>query len=181
MSELASKGQLRMSFLRWALVTVPVVVLLGTLMGRLSNSGFDNGWFRALAKPDWFPPSWAFPAAWTPLYIMLGLALAMVLNARGARGRGVAIALFVLQLLINYAWTSLFFGAHQVTAALMLIVVNLMLAIITTFAFARVRKAAAWLMVPYVAWLSFATLLTYEMDRLNPNAEIESGATRIAL
>ena len=181
MSELASKGQLRMSFLRWALVTVPVIVFLGSLMGQVSNSGDENGWFRALAKPDWFPPSWAFPVAWTILYVMLGLALAMLLNARSARGRGLAIAAFVLQLIVNYAWTPLFFGAHQVTAALALIIVNLALAVAATFAIARVRKAAAWLMVPYMAWLCFATLLTFEMNRLNPDAETEAGGTRVTL
>lgn len=170
-----------MSFLRWALVTVPVVVFLGSLMGQLSNSGFGNSWFRALERPDWFPPGWLFGVTWTVLYVMLGLALAMLLNARSARGRGVALALFALQLVVNYAWTPLFFGAHQVTAALALIVVNLLLAIAATFAMARVRKAAAWLMVPYMAWLSFATFLNYEMDRLNPDAETQSAEARIAL
>ena len=170
MGELASRSQLRMSLLRWSLVTVPAVVLLGSLAGRVSNSGFDNAWFRALARPDWFPPGWAFGAVWTVLYVMLGIALAMILNARGARGRGLAIGLFVVQLLLNYAWTPVFFGAHQIGAALLLIVVNLGLAVATTFALARIRKAAAWLMVPYMGWLFFATLLTSEMYRLNPDA-----------
>lgn len=181
--ELASRNQLHMSLLRWSLITVPAVVLVGSLMGRLSNSGFDNAWFRSLARPDWFPPGWVFGTVWTILYAMLGFALALILNARGAPGRGLAIGLFMLQLGINFAWSPLFFGAHQVTAALFLIAVNLALAIATAFAVARVRKAAAWLMVPYMAWLSFALLLNYEMDRLNPDAETrqESGATTITL
>lgn len=172
-----------MSLVRWALVTVPVVVFLGSMAGQLSNSGFDNAWFRALERPTWFPPGWAFGLVWTILYAMLGFALAIILNARGARGRGAAIALFAVQLIVNYAWTPLFFGAHQVTAGLGLIVANLLLAIATTFALARVRKTAAWLMVPYMAWLSFATLLNYEMHRLNPDAErLEvGGETRVPL
>ena len=90
MSAIASRAQLRMSFLRYALVTVPLVLLLGLLSGRIANSGYGNPWFDALAKPEAMPPGWAFGAAWTTLYILLGLALALVLHARGARGRGKA-------------------------------------------------------------------------------------------
>ena len=96
MSGIASKGQLRMSFLRWAAVTVPLVLLLGFLSGRSVPAGDENGWYRALAKPALTPPGWAFPVAWTIIYVCLGLAVAMVLNARGSRGRGAAVALFAL-------------------------------------------------------------------------------------
>jgi len=170
-SQLASMGQLRMSFVRWALVTVPAILFLGLLVGRLSNSGFGNPWFDALAKPAWFPPGWVFGAVWTILYVLLGIAMAQILHARGARGRAGAIALFSLQLLLNLAWTPLFFAAHQVTAALWLIVVILAFAIATAGSFARIRKSAALLMLPYLAWLGFATVLAWEMDRLNPDGE----------
>src|ERR671933_291412 len=99
MTAIASRGQLRMSFLRYALVTVPAVLLLGTLSGILSNSGYGNGWFDALVKPGFMPPAWAFPVAWTILYVCLGLALALILHARGAHGRRVAIGIFLAQLL----------------------------------------------------------------------------------
>ncbi len=184
MGELASKQQLRMSFIRWALVTVPAVVFFGFLMGRISNSGFGNSWFDALAKPGWFPPTWAFGTVWTVLYIMLGVAIAMILDARSAPGRTRAIGLFVTQLLVNYSWSPIFFAAHQVSLALFVILANLALAIATTFAFGQVRKAAAWLMVPYMAWLCIAAALNYEMDRLNPDAESAvppSASTTIAL
>lgn len=171
MGELASREQLRMSFLRWALVTVPLVVFLGFLMGRLSNSGFGNPWFDALQRPDWFPPGWLFGAAWTVLYALLGVAIAMIIDARGAPGRGRAIGFFVVQLLLNYSWSPIFFAAHQITLALFVILANLALAITATFAFGGIRKTAAWLMVPYLAWLCFAAILNYEMDRLNPDAE----------
>ena len=104
MSGIASRSQLRMSFLRHALVTVPLVLLLGTISGRIANSGYGNAWFDALNKPDFMPPGWAFGAAWTILYVFLGLVLAMLLHARGARRRGVAIALFLVQLACNYLW-----------------------------------------------------------------------------
>ena len=87
MTGLASRGQLRMSLLRYALVTIPFVLLLGTVSGRIGNAGEGNPWFAALAKPDFMPPGWLFGAAWTILYILLGLALAMLLHARGAHWR----------------------------------------------------------------------------------------------
>lgn len=184
MGQLASRGQLRMSYMRWALVTVPAILFLGFLMGRLSNSGFGNPWFVALAKPGWFPPGWVFGAAWSALYVLLGIAIAMILNARGARGRAGAIALFVAQLMLNLAWTPVFFAAHQVTLALWMIAVILGLAIATTVSFFRIRRAATWLMLPYLAWLGFATVLAWEMDRLNPDAERlvpQSARTQILL
>jgi tryptophan-rich sensory protein len=160
-----------MSFARWALVCVPLIVLLGFLSGRSVPSGNDNAWYQALVKPALTPPGWVFPVAWTALYIMLGLALATILNARGARGRTLAVVLFVLQLALNLAWTPLFFGAHRVGAALLVIVVMLALAIATTVSFGRIRKAAAWLMLPYLVWLSFAAGLNWRIGQLNPDAE----------
>lgn len=171
MSELASPGQLRWSFLRWALVCVPAILLFGILSGRLSNSGYGNPWFDALAKPAIMPPGWAFGAAWTILYILMGLALAIILNARGARGRGTAIALFAGQFVLNLAWSPLFFAAHKITPAFWVIVALLVLAALTTAAFARIRRVAALLMLPYLAWLGFAATLNYQFIALNPDAE----------
>lgn len=171
MGGIASLGQLRWSFARWALVCVPAIVLLGFLSGRAVPSGSENRWYVALAKPALTPPGWVFPVAWTTLYILMGLALALVLNARGARGRGLGIALFVAQFLLNLAWTPLFFGAHLVGAALIVIVAMLVLAIAATVRFAGIRRLAAWLMVPYLVWISFAGVLTWRIGQLNPNAE----------
>lgn len=169
--EIASKGQLRLAFLRWAIVTVPLVLLLGFASGRVVPSGDENLWYQMLQKPAETPPGWVFPVAWTTLYVLMGLALAMIVNARRAAWRGLALGLFAVQLAANLAWSPLFFGAHQVSWALALIVAIFLLALATTIVFGRVRKAAAWLMVPYLVWLSFATILNYKIDRLNPNAE----------
>lgn len=171
MGAIASKGQLRMAFLRWAVVTVPLVLLLGFASGRSVPAGSDNSWYMALAKPALTPPGWVFPVAWTTLYILMGLALAMILHARGARGRGVAIGLFVAQFALNLSWTPLFFGAHRVSLALIVLIAILALAIATTVAFARIRRGAAWLMLPYLVWLSFAGVLNWRIGQLNPDAE----------
>lgn len=171
MGQIASKEQLRMSFVRWALVTVPAVLFLGFLSGQMSNSGYENRWFNALSKPDIIPPGWVFGVVWSTLYIMMGVALAMILYARGARGRGLALGLFFTQLVLNLIWSPMFFAAHQVSLAFWLILAILLLTIATTFAFAPIRKAAAWLLVPYMVWLSFASILNYKIDVMNPDAE----------
>jgi tryptophan-rich sensory protein len=171
MSEIATPDQLRMSYWRWAMVTVPAIVLIGSLSGLLSNSGYGNRWFAALNLPTITPPGWVFAVVWPLLYIGLGLSLAMVLHARGAKGRGFALLLFFVQLAANFAWSPLFFGAHQVTTALYLIIFILMVTVATAFAFAPIRKAAAWLLVPYMAWLLFAAILNFQIDQRNPDAE----------
>lgn len=184
MTELASRSQLWGSFLRWALVTVPATLLLGSLSGRLSGSGYGNPWFDALAKPTIMPPGWVFGVVWTLLYIAMGLALAMILNARGARGRGLAIALFVAQFALNLIWSPVFFALHQVTLAFWLIVPMFASGVAAALAFGRIRAVAAWLLVPYLGWLCFAAFLTHQIDRLNPDAEtlVRGGAkAQIAL
>jgi tryptophan-rich sensory protein len=171
MSQLASPGQLRMSLLRWALFVVPLVMFLGFLSGTVSGSAEENGWYQLLRKPDAQPPGWVFPVAWTTLYFMTGLAFAIVVNARSAPQRMLGIGLFLLQFVLNLSWSPLFFGQHQVSTAFYVIVAMFLAALATTLVFGRIRKAAAWLMVPYLAWLSFAAILNYQIDQLNPDAE----------
>ncbi|WP_300398184.1 TspO/MBR family protein [uncultured Sphingobium sp.] len=171
MNGIASRGQLRLSYLRWALVTVPAIVFLGFLSGQLPNSGYGNRWFAALDKPALMPPGWAFGVAWTILYVLMALAFAIVLHARGAQARGVAVGLFLLQLVMNLAWSPLFFRMHQVDAALILIVALIVAVGLAIRYFWRIRRLAGILMLPYLAWLCFAAVLNYEIGRLNPDAE----------
>jgi translocator protein len=170
MAGIASKSQLRMSFLRYALFTVPAVLLLGSLSGALSGSGADNQWYQALAKSPLNPPGWVFGVVWPILYVLLGLSLAMLLHAKGAKQRGRALALFVLQLLLNFAWSPVFFAAHDIRLAMIVIVVMLGLAAAAGGQFFRLRPLAGALMTPYLAWLCFAAALTAAIDRLNPGA-----------
>lgn len=170
MTGIASFAQLRMSFLRWALVIVPLVMLLGFLSGQISGSGEGNGWYQAMEKPSFLPPGAVFGIVWSLLYLLMGLALSLVLHARGAALRTAAVLLFSVQFALNLFWSPLFFGLHQVFAAFWLIVLIFLFAAATTYAFARVRKAAAWLMLPYLGWLLFAGLLNYEFHLLNPDA-----------
>lgn len=171
MTGIASRSQLRMSFLRIALFTVPLILLLGMLSAWISGSGYENPWFDALAKPSYMPPGGTFAAAWTILYILIGTALAIILFAKGAAGRGRAVALFAGQFALALVWSPLFFAAHQVGPAFWLLLAILTAAAITTVLFARIRKAAGLLMLPYLAWMCFAAVLNHDIDRLNPEAE----------
>jgi len=170
MRGIASKAQLRMSFLRYALVAVPLVLLLGIVSGRASNSGYSNAWFAALDKPALMPPGWAFGAAWTVLYVLLGLVLAMILHARGSRGRKLVLSLFLAQLLINFAWSPVFFALHQPLPALAMVLAMIGLSAAAAVLMWWIRKAATLLMLPYLAWLCFAALLTFQIVGLNPDA-----------
>ncbi|MET0307222.1 MAG: TspO/MBR family protein [Sphingomonas sp.] len=170
MSEIASKGQLRLAYLRWAIFTVPLILLLGFLSASLAPSGDKNLWYARLAKPDAMPPGWAFPVAWSILYVLMGLALAMVINARGSRMRMPAIVLFVLQMAANLVWSPIFFGMHQVVSALVVLGLLFGLALVTAYLFAQVRRGAALLMLPYLAWICYAGFLLYQIHTLNPDA-----------
>ena len=171
MNEIASSLQLRMSFLRWALFIVPLVVLLGFMSGQFAGSGDENRWFQMLIKPDAQPAGWVFGLAWTVLYVLMGLSLSLIVCARGAKLRAAAIVAFIVQFALNLFWSPFFFGMHQVTYGFYLIVVIFIAAFVTTLIFGRIRTLAAWLMVPYLAWLCFACILNKQIDALNPDAE----------
>jgi benzodiazapine receptor len=180
MTGLASKSQLRMSFLRYALFTVPAILLCGTLSGSLSGSGGGNAWFAALAKPAAMPPGWVFGVAWTILYILLGLSLAMLLHARGAEARPRALSLFALQLALNFAWPPVFFALHQIGPALSIIAAMIVGTVALIVVIWRLRIVAALLLYPYLGWLMFASVLNYQILQLNPNSQtLEPGATTL--
>lgn len=170
MTELASPGQLRAAFLRWALFIVPGIMFLGFFAGRLGGSGAGNPWFMDLVKPSLYPPPATFGIVWSILYLVMGVALTLIVTARGAPGRGPAIGLFVLQLVLGLAWSPLFFGMHMIAAALGLLVAIDLAAVATIVAFRKVRPIAAWLLLPHLAWVLFATVLNWQFLVANPGA-----------
>lgn len=169
MGEMASPGQLRTSFLRWALVTVPAILLLGLLSARIGDSGYGNLWFDRLIKPAIMPPGWVFPFAWSILYIMMGFALAIILNARGAKRRGIAIFLFLVQFALNLAWSPVFFAMHRIMLAFGLIIGIFLWATAAALLFWKIRRSAGLLLLPYLLWLIFAGVLNWQVHLLNPN------------
>ena len=180
MTGLASRGQLRASFLRWALLIVSAVLLLGFGSGMLAQSGPGNVWFDSLAKPSLYPPPATFGIVWSALYLMMGIALTVVVAARGAPGRGIAIMVFLAQLALNLAWSPLFFAAHRISAALILIGVLDIAVLATVVLFWRIRRGAGLLLLPYLAWALFATALNWQFLVANPDADGRAGGSNAA-
>jgi tryptophan-rich sensory protein len=137
---------------------------LAAAMGILFKPGT---WYEQLKKPSWRPPNWLFAPVWTLLYLMIAFAGWLVWHAAGFHGAGLALSLYAIQLLLNAAWTPVFFGLHRLDLGFVVIAL-LWIAIATTIAaFAPLSAAAAWLMVPYLAWVSFASLLNFAVWQLN--------------
>jgi benzodiazapine receptor len=172
MNLLASKAQLRASFLRWSLFCVPLILLIGFLGGQLGSP--NTLWFQSLTKPAIFPPPAAFGIVWTVLFTMIGFSLASVLSAWGAYGRGLAVALFVPHFLITTAWTLVFFGMKNMQGGLIVLGLGVVTLLPVIFAFWRVRKIAAYLLLPYFAWVCFATALNYQFIVENPDGGVSS-------
>ena len=157
---------------RIALISVPAIVLLGSLSGYVSNSGFGNDWFDALEKPSFMPPGWAFGVVWPILYACLGIAVAMIHSLPASDAKRKALALFYIQLALNFAWSPVFFAAHDMRAAVVIIIMMLAIAAGAAGQFFRLRAAAGYLMVPYLAWLVFATSLNTAILNLNPDRNV---------
>jgi tryptophan-rich sensory protein len=156
---------------RVALVTVPLIVIAGSAIGLLSNSGTENGWYAPLAKPSFQPPGWAFGVVWTLLYAMMGIALALIVSAAPSPRRSAALWLFAVQLVLNFGWSPVFFGNGMIDAGLLILFAMNVLVTMTIIAFWQIRPLAGALLIPYLAWLCIATALNHETGRLNPGAD----------
>ncbi len=167
MSFLASKEQLRASLMRWSLFLIPLIFLLGYLSGQLGDA--NSAWFRGLEKPSLFPPPYLFGIVWSVLYVMIGFSVALIASAWGAYGRGMALGLFAFHFIFNLAWTPVFFGSQSIVGGLVvlgLVVVTLIPVILVFF---QVRRIAGILLVPYLAWVLFASVLNYQFWAANPD------------
>lgn len=137
-----------------------VLVFAVAALGGTSTSGSLRDWYDDLDKAPWNPPSWVFGPAWTALYIAMAVAAWLVARTGlGQREVQLALTLYAAQLVLNLAWSALFFGARAPGWALVDIVALVVLVVATTIAFWRIETAAGWLLVPYLAWLAFATSL----------------------
>jgi translocator protein len=144
---------------------VASTALAGTLGAIASVDARE--FYAALERPRWAPPGRVFGPVWTVLYALMAVAAWLVWRERGwARARG-ALGLFVLQLALNALWSWLFFAWHRGGLAFADVLALLAVLVATVVAFARIRALAAWLLVPYVAWVSFAAALNFAVWRLN--------------
>ena len=127
----------------------------------------DTAWYSALAKPSFQPPGWLFGPVWTLLYSMMGVAIYRVFQRRDQPGGRRAMTLFAVQLVLNGVWTPVFFGAGAITLALGVLLALWVALALTIRSFAAIDRVAAWLLAPYLLWVSFATVLNAAIVSLN--------------
>jgi tryptophan-rich sensory protein len=151
-----------------ALVAFVALALIAGWIGSLATAPNIPTWYAGLVKPSFNPPNAVFPVVWTVLYIVMGFAAWLVWRtpADKASRRTALIAWFV-QLALNVLWSFAFFGAHSPLAGLIVIVALLIAIVVTILAFRRVDGLAALLLVPYLAWVGFATILNAAIFSLN--------------
>ena len=132
-----------------------------------SIGSVPNEWYAALNKPSWNPPPWVFGPAWTLLYSLMAVAAWMVWKRGGFAAQRGALSFYLVQLVLNAAWTPIFFGMRRMDIALVVIVTLWVAIALTLRSFWRVRKLAGDLLIPYLAWVSFASFLNFTLWRLN--------------
>ncbi|MEJ0099822.1 MAG: TspO/MBR family protein [Pseudomonadota bacterium] len=127
-----------------------------------------GSFYGALVRPAWAPPAWLFGPVWSVLYFLMGVAAWLVWRAHGFRTHRGALVLFIAQLAANALWTWIFFSWHQGAVACVEILLLWVLIVATVVSFRRRNALAGLLLVPYLAWVTFAAALTFSVWRLNP-------------
>jgi benzodiazapine receptor len=150
-----------------AIVSIVIALAVGAV-GGLATASSVTTWYAGLAKPWFNPPNAVFGPVWTILYVLMALAAWLVWRARPAAGRRrMSLVLYAVQLILNLAWSLIFFGLCQPGLALVEVVGLLAAVLATAAAFWRIDRRAGLLMVPYAAWVAFASVLNFGIWRLN--------------
>lgn len=153
----------------WFVLVLFVMICLGTAgLGAAWTNLSVGDWYATLNKPSWNPPNWVFGPVWTTLYLMMAIAAWLVWRSKGLADAWLPLLLFGVQLILNTAWSALFFGMRNPGIAFADIVLLWFAILATIIAFRRESNLAALLLVPYLAWVSFATALNWSIWRLNP-------------
>lgn len=147
------------------IVSVAVCELAG-IVGSVFTVSSIPTWYAGLAKPALNPPAWVFGPVWTILYFLMGVSLWLIWKS-GAKEKTRAIWLFIVQLALNAVWSPVFFGAQSIGGALATIVLLWAAIVLTILIFKKISKPAAWLLFPYILWVSFAAYLNFAIWMLN--------------
>ena len=139
-------------------------------MGGWWTAGELTGWYRSMARPEIAPPNWLLGPVWTLLYALIAIAAWLVWISPDSPSRTWGLVLFLEQLTLNLAWSRIFFRQHAIGIALMGIIALWASIGATTFVFSQISLAAAWLLAPYWAWVTFATILNAAFWRLNQSS-----------
>ena len=149
------------------IIAIAIPIAIGATAGLFTVTGVGS-WYQTINKPSWNPPGWVFAPVWTTLYVMMGVSLYLVWKSGVSNNlKRTAIGLCAFQLVLNFFWSLIFFDQQQPGWALVEIIVMWFFILFTIFAFAKVNKTAAWLLVPYISWVSFATILNYTIWKMN--------------
>ncbi len=149
-------------------ISILIPLLIGGSAGFFTTSGV-KGWYALANKPSFNPPNWIFAPVWTALYILMGIALYLVWKSTNTTlaVKQTALILFVVQLTLNFFWSILFFK-FQLTGWAFVEIIAMWVAILFTIPwFGKISSTAAWLLVPYICWVSFASVLNYSIWKLN--------------
>jgi len=146
-------------------VSAIICLTLGTLSGFSTIDAITN-WYQFLIKPSFNPPNWIFGPVWTLLYLMMGISLGIIWYST-LEGHKKAMQLFAVQFVLNLGWSFLFFNLHMLGTAYIEIIAMLIAIIFTIFAFYKVNKTAAYLLIPYLCWVTFASFLNLSIWVLN--------------
>ena len=148
-------------------ISILIPLLVGGIATFFTTSGV-NGWYAMANKPSFNPPNWLFAPVWTALYIMMGVALFLVWKSEAGKAiKQTAFILFAVQLLLNFLWSFIFFYAKQPGWAFVDIIAMWIAILLTIIWFAKISSTASWLLVPYIFWVSFASLLNFYIWRHN--------------
>ena len=142
-----------------------IVVSMGA--GLVGSRFMPGEWYASLAKPDWNPPSNVFGPVWTTLYLLMGISAWLVWRKVGFSGATSVLGLFLVQLVLNSLWSYLFFGIHQPGLALIEIVILWSVILVITIGFWRISVTAGIMLLPYLCWVGFASVLNLQLWRLN--------------
>jgi translocator protein len=149
-------------------ISILIPLLVGGISGYFTSSGVE-GWYATANKPWFNPPNWIFAPVWTVLYVMMGIALYLVWRTEtiSSSVKQTAVILFVIQLTLNFFWSLIFFKMQQPGWAFAEIIVMWLAILFTILWFGKISSTAAWLLVPYICWVSFASVLNYAIWELN--------------
>jgi translocator protein len=136
-------------------------------IGSLFTNKSVRTWYPQLKKPEWNPPHWVFGPVWSLLYLMMGISAWLMWREAGWPAAKVRLILFGIQLALNMGWSAIFFGVHAIGAAFGEILLLWTMIIATAVAFCPVSLLAAWLLIPYIAWVAFASYLNYRIWQMN--------------
>ena len=148
------------------LILAIVICELAGVIGSVFTAGSVSTWYVTLAKPVFNPPNWLFGPVWTLLYLLMGISLWLVWRSK-SKFKSIAILFFSIQLLLNILWSIIFFGLKSILGALIEIILLWALIIITIILFHRISKTAAWILLPYILWVTFAAILNFSIWLLN--------------